>query len=174
MLLIKAELRASPIEGRGLFTLEPVRKGQVIALFTLAGKIEDTPGLRYGMMREKEYLELLPKDEVVAFSGARLVDDCFVYKNMEHPEDFPNHSNTPNMLYHCGIGFALVDMPAGTELLADYRHFFSAQDYSKLDGEKVYGLPPREALLRSTRALLKLLEEDARNQQQKERVSNQA
>ena len=109
MFLVKTEIRDSTIEGKGLFVLQHVPKGILIAIFTSSGAIvENLPAqaLRYGVMSEQEYLHRMPDDEIVRYSGARYVGNWFVYKNQVHQEDFTNHSNDPNVLYHCGLGFA--------------------------------------------------------------------
>lgn len=162
MFLVKTEIRDSAIEGKGLFVLQHVPKGILIAIFTSSGAVvENLPAqaLRYGVMSEQEYLHRMHDDEIVRYSGARYVGNWFVYKNQVHQEDFTNHSNDPNVLYHCGLGFARKDLNLGDELTCDYRFFFSSDDFSELDGVQVWGYPAQVALKKSTEELLKLLHE---------------
>jgi hypothetical protein len=157
VLLVKTEVRDSPIEGKGLFVLERVRRGTLIAIFTSGGAIAEgggaSPAVRYGVMTEHVYLEKMTDDDVVRYSGARYVREWFVYKDAVHAEDFTNHDDDPNVLYHCGLGFARRDLETGDELTCDYRFFFSSDDYMDLGERKIWGHPADVALRKSTAEL---------------------
>ncbi len=154
MLKVNTEIKASPLSGKGLFLREPVKKGQVIALFT--------ENARY--MTEATYQEEQRKNnQVVIMSAVRYIGEYFLYNEEIGEEEFINHSSEPTMIYHCGICFAKKDLTAGEELTVDYKYFLATGDENKFidsrTSQPVDGLPPREALLQSARELLATLEE---------------
>lgn len=156
MLYIKTEVRDSPIPGagKGLFTLQPVNKGRIIANLAYPCNI----------MTEEEYQEEQRKgNKIVIQTAVRWVGKYFLYTDIIEKVDYINHSSNANMLYHCGICFARRNIKAGEELTADYRYFLAENDlYSFENGEdktNIYGLSGRKALLESAKELMKLLKE---------------
>lgn len=107
MLYVKAETRMSQIEGRGLFILEPVKKGHVIANLGQGALV----------LPEKTYLKAQRhRNPLILETGVRWVGPYFLYNAVIDLEDYINHSCKPTMLYHCGLCFAKRNLPVGTEL----------------------------------------------------------
>jgi len=153
MLCVKTEIRASSLSGRGLFVLEDVPAGHIVGILG-----HDAP-----VISEDAYLERLRTDDAVfALTSVRWVGRHFLYGNSITHEEYINHSFEPSMLYHCGICFARRDIVAGEELTADYVYFLSESEeenfIDSVSGLPVRGISAREALLRSTRELLSILE----------------
>ena len=153
MFYVKTEIRESKIAGRGVFTLEPIKKGQIVANFPRNAKV----------ITEEEYQEEQRKgNKVIIQSGVRWVGKEFLYKPEIDREEYINHSNSPNLLYHCGICFAKRDINIGEELTANYRYFLAENDvyaFKDNEGKLIDGLSPKEALLQSSKELVELLEE---------------
>ncbi len=151
MFLYKVETRDSEIAGKGVYALEPIRAGAVIGLFNQNTLI----------MTEAEYQDAQRRGEqLIIQSAVRLVGEYFVYNSEITDEEFINHSNAPNMLYHCGILFAKQPIAAGDELTVDYKYFLATDDVCAFDdrdsGKEVTGLSSKEALLQSARELIEL------------------
>jgi SET domain-containing protein len=151
MFLYKVETRESAIAGRGVYAMEAVPEGAVIGLFNQNTLI----------MTEAEYQDAQRRGEqLVIQSAVRLIGDYFVYNSEFTDEEYINHSETPNMLYHCGILFANKPIAVGDELTVDYKYFLATNDVCGFDdrdtGEEVTGLSAREALLQSARELIEL------------------
>ncbi len=72
-----------------------------------------------------------------------------------------NHSEKPNLLYHCGILFALRNIRAGEELTVDYRYFLSPNDANPVHdtktGKVIKGFNAKKSLRESTKELIKLI-----------------
>jgi len=73
-----------------------------------------------------------------------------------------NHSDSPALLYHCGISFAQRDLKPGDELTIDYR-LLPAEDGEQgfcdvATGRLPRGLKPRESLPRAARRLVEILD----------------
>ena len=153
MLLVKTEVNPSSIAEEGLFALEPIKKGAIIAILGYQAKI----------MTEDEYqMHQRNGNELIVRTAVRWVGDHFLYLDAIGHDEYINHSSNPNMLYHCGVCFALRDIQRGEEMTADYRYFLARQDvhaFTDTDtGNHVDGLPPKEALLESARELVAFLE----------------
>jgi len=152
----KTEVRNSGIHNKGLFILEPVKKGEIIGIMTV----------NCGIMTESEYQEEQEKgNEIIIMTGVRWAGKYFLYGNSICNEDYINHSEDPNMLYHCGICVALRDLYPGDELTINYKFLLAENDvYSFIDketGKKVDGLSWREALIQSTEEFINLLRSNA-------------
>ena len=119
MMLVPCYLAASEIEGLGVYSREPIRKGQLIWKF------------------DPRIDRVIPLD---SFSDAddRLDDFLKRYTYVPHFDTsvcildgdegrYMNHSETPNTDFSSTTetGYALFDIPAGTELTCDYREFDS-------------------------------------------------
>jgi SET domain-containing protein len=153
MLLVKTEVRPSPIAEEGLFALEPIKKGTIVAILSYQAKI----------MSEDEYqMHQRNGNELIVKTAVRWVGDYFLYLDAIGHEEYINHSSDPNLLYHCGICFALRDIQPGEEMTAKYQYFLARQDVhafvDSATGEHVDGLPPREALLKSAKELVAFLQ----------------
>lgn len=157
MMLIECESKNSQIAQTGLFTKQSIKKGQIISFF-----IED--GIEY--ITENKYNEEQNKDNLKVIKGScRYIDKYFVYYDKTdtniYPEEFFNHSFEPNVLYHCGICFALRDISINEELTINYEYLLSNNDKTQFIDSKtcklVNGLDSKTSLLKSTKELLNIL-----------------
>jgi SET domain-containing protein len=151
MFLYKVETRDSEIAGRGVYAREPIPLGAVIGLLDHNNLI----------MTESEYQDAQRRGEqLIIQSAVRLVGDYFVYNATITDEEYINHSETANMLYHCGILFAKTPIAAGDELTVDYKYFLATDDVYAFDdrdtGKAVTGLNAKQALLQSCREVMEL------------------
>jgi hypothetical protein len=114
MMMVDTELRASPIQGIGVFLLEDVKKGDLIWRFDS----------RIDRIYSDEEIASLPERmqrfiEVYSTFHAGLNVRVLCGDNGRHF----NHSDTPNTL-SLGVTFgddvAAYDLPFGTELTTDY------------------------------------------------------
>lgn len=158
MLCIAGEVRESKIAeaGQGLFTLEFLPKGKIVIFYV--GSVYDR------IIDRKIYLEKYAHHPNSQHWDAfvRLVGRYYV-GNFEppEPEDYVNHSDTPNLVYHCGIFITAREIKIGEELTVDYRYFVNENQSEKfkVNGEPLFGLSDKEALLRSARELIAILED---------------
>jgi len=120
MLLIRTNLRPSPIEGLGLFAAQPIAKGTITWAFDPRfdllfdeAEVDRLPALQRALMLRHGYLSIQLQKYVLCADDAR----------------FWNHSATPNnaqILRPDDIepsNIALRDIAAGEELTVDYRTF---------------------------------------------------
>lgn len=152
--LIRTEARPSTVAGAGagVFALEDAARGTFLGM--------DFPDPKKA--RAADEVLALPR-ELRMFSWRHIEHICFEATRQRVAADLMNHSFTPNILWHVGHYFALEHVRAGDELFLDYRHLLAPSWSDRLlDGESgrpVNGLEWREALKRSCRQLLALLEE---------------
>ena len=154
MLFVNASVRNSTIEGSGLFLEEFTKASSLVAIYS--------HGL--SIIPENEYLNrTFLGDELVIRTGCRFVSDLFIVRESGvEDEDFVNHSQTPNLLYHCGICFARRDIYPGEELTLNYEYLLSEGEPGFTDsrtGVYVCGLPAGVAMLKSTLELAELFKE---------------
>lgn len=139
-----------PGAGQGLFLDEPVARGAVVV----------APDKVHRMLPLTE-LERYPKDSIENLSSARWFEDWFSISVDWPDECYVNHASDPTGIWHLGFIFAARDLPAGTELTADYRFILGSGEVSAFDdslsGEPIVGLDWRENLRQSARKLLALL-----------------
>jgi len=141
---------ATHAQGKGVFLLEPVRKGQVLVAPDAIDRV-------YNAAERAALVPGSPEDDACVrwFETYHTVstdwpDDCYV-----------NHSFTPSGLWHLGFIFATADLVPGAELTVDYR--FLVDDNEVLPfrdartGREIVGYTWRENLKRSTEQLLALL-----------------
>ena len=143
--------------GKGLFPEEEIPKGSIVGNFALG--IKD-------WLSEDEYQKRQEEgDELIIMSGVRLVGRCFVYNGEIGHEEYINHSEDPSLLYHCGVCITRKALTPETEFTIDYGLLLASGDVTHFEdahtGVDVNGLQPMEALLKSTRQLLELLESTA-------------
>lgn len=122
MVYFKTKVQKSTIEGKGLFAQENIPKKSVVFIFPVFKYFKTLPEKEF----DKSWLKKNPakKDLIIRKSGVRYIRDIFLYysKN-EKKTQYVNHSDNPNILYHCGIGFAKKNIKKGEELTVDYRYF---------------------------------------------------
>lgn len=153
MIIPAYEIRnATHAQGKGVFLLEPVHKGQVVVAPDAINRV-------YDAAERAALVPGSPEDEACVrwFESYHTVstdwpDDCYV-----------NHSFAPTGLWHLGFIFATAELPAGTELTVDYR--FLVNDGEVLPfcdaqtGREIVGYAWEENIRRSTQSLLGLLRE---------------
>jgi hypothetical protein len=115
MMLVKTELRPSPIHGVGVFLLEPVTKGQVIWRFDS----------RVDRVYSREEIDSLPEQaQVFLMTYCTWHEESGLYVLCGDNGRYFNHSEQPNTA-SAGVCFgddiAAADLPAGVELTTDYR-----------------------------------------------------
>jgi SET domain-containing protein len=130
-MIVRSYLAASAIEGLGVFCRDWVAKGQVI-------------------WRHDPLLDLrVPRDRLPGYSeNVREFIERYAYVDLRDPAmlvlesdegKFMNHSARPNTDFRGrDEGFALVDIPAGTEITCDYGEF--------CEEDAVVMQPPRHAV----------------------------
>lgn len=119
------EIKDSPIQGKGLFTRVPIRKGQVIWV----SKGEE-PVLEkiYTDEEFKEFQKWCIKNgkEWDAVANGNGTHTAAISDRENHPGDYGNHSCDANLNKNF---VALRDVLAGEELTVDYAQF-SAKDWT--------------------------------------------
>lgn len=132
MFVITTYIAKSAIEGVGVFTAEPLKKGQVISKF------------------EPQFDRLVPKkDYLEAPPHLKALLDRYAFPHPEKPEfvvyevdnsRFMNHSDAPNTDYSdFSAGRALRDIAAGEELTCNYNDFFTEYELLPPEIEKHKG-----------------------------------
>lgn len=116
MMLVRAYLAPSSIEGLGVFSRDPIKKGDIVWRF------------------DTRFDQLIPR-ALLSESDDRTREfiERYGYDMPDHPDHlaldadegrFMNHCETPNLDFTSpDLGIALVDIPAGVELTCDYREF---------------------------------------------------
>jgi SET domain-containing protein len=132
MMTVRCYLAPSDIEGLGVFCRDDIRKGDVIwthdpvlDLRIPVSKVALYPPHVQEFIDRYGYLDVLDPTMVV----------------LESDEGrFMNHSAAPNCDFN-GIrdGFALVDIPAGTELTCDYGEFVKEELVMQPPRHRVHG-----------------------------------
>lgn len=95
-------IQPSEIEGYGLFTRKEIKKKSILAI--------PDKGLftnNFDSIKEKQ-------------TAIRYCLEFFQYGSELTLEDYLNHSDNPNCIYHCGILFALKNIHSNEELTIDY------------------------------------------------------
>ncbi len=151
----KLSVQRSKIQGIGLFAAEPIEMGSVVMLWNMDAFLTS----------EREYnTRQAAGDKLMEATGVRYVNDYFLFTDAKpRYENYINHSFDPNILYHCGVCFALKDIADGDELTADYTYLLSeTDDLSFNDAKtntKVTGLSGIDCLLKTSEILLATLTE---------------
>lgn len=118
------EIHESPIEGKGLFTKVPIKKGLQVWISRGAEPVESKI---YTDAEFKEFMDWCMKngkewDAVALGDGTHR---AAISDRDNHPENYGNHSCEPNLDKD---HVALRDIEAGEELTVDYAQF-SAKDW---------------------------------------------
>lgn len=154
MLLVKSQIKKSKIAEKGCFTKQAIKKASVVGI--LAFKTDAITEKEYDAASKK-------KTKRIVDTSIRWVGDIFLvnHKGEHKVEDKLNHSEKPNLLYHCGIVFALRNIKSGEELTVDYRYFLSPNEAEPVrdvkTGTVIKGYNAKKSLKESTKELLKLL-----------------
>jgi hypothetical protein len=115
----KAAVQASPIHGRGLFAIEPIRKGEIVCV---------KGGYVFGRQVLQEVSKTLGPAEI------QIAEDLFIGPLLEEERQgamiFSNHSCDPNIGVQGQIVFvAMRDIEAGEELTHDWATTDDDDDY---------------------------------------------
>lgn len=152
---IRTRIAPSGLEGAGLgaFTMERVPRGTLLGL--------DLPD-RNWIISAQDALEL-PRHERMQ-TWRHVEDICFRGgQGNDTPANYINHSFEPNVLWHLGCYWTLVDLEAGDELLLDYRPLidpsWSGRIVDTVSGRKLLGIEGKQALLESAQTLVSLLQD---------------
>ncbi len=152
---IKTEVRDSGIFGKGLFAIEPVRRGTIVCFFAIGAQV----------ITEDRYLDAIRNDEKqIVRTGTRFLGRYFTVGNEQEPYTFINHSFLPNLLCHCGIVMARRDIAVSEELTLDYRYLVDDTEVGlyadAASGRVIRGLSARQTFLDTARQMIELLESD--------------
>lgn len=148
----KIFLKSSGIQGKGLYAGESIKTGEIVMMWMYkADVITET---EYNQRQENN-------DDLIKTTGVRYIGDYFLHTSFRpRCENYINHSFSPNLLYHCGICFALTDIDEGEELTVDYSYLLSESDnmgfVDEKTGQRVKGLPASVALTESCKKLIKI------------------
>lgn len=155
----KLFVKTSKIQGTGLYAGESIKAGDVVMLWMSEATI----------ITEAEYNQRQEADDkLIKTTGVRYIGSYFLHTD-EKPryENYINHSFTPNILYHCGICFALKDIECGEELTVNYSYLLSESDsmgfVDERTGLKVSGLPYELGLMDTCKQLLQLIKNKERS-----------
>lgn len=118
------EIKASPIQGKGLFTKVPIKKGRQIWISKGEEPVEEKI---YTNEEFKEFQQWCIENskEWDAIANGDGTHTAAISDRELHPGDYGNHSCDPNTDKN---RVALRDIDAGEELTADYAQF-SAKDW---------------------------------------------
>lgn len=159
MFFVSIEVSDSNIHGYGVFSKEPVRKGEIIAVILCnISKIID----------KKQFIKARnEQNKDILSNGIRYIYDYFVFDdyianglNFGHNKyDYINHSFNPTMIYHCGMCFAKRDLKNGEELTVDYRYICPEEEVMTdfTTGIKFRGFSGKIAFQKSLTELYEIL-----------------
>jgi len=95
-------VKQSDIEGMGLFTNKSIPLKSILAIPDKALFTDNYKGIE------------------IKQSATRYCLKYFQYGDIVSTEDYLNHSNDPNCMYHCGVLFAIKNINNEDELTIDY------------------------------------------------------
>jgi SET domain-containing protein len=124
MLLVRAEVRPSPIHGLGVFAAEPVAAGTPVSGWHAAKDFKLTP-------REWDALPKNLRNYLYTFMW--IGPDACWYGSHDGAR-FTNHSETPNLRWDetTRVSVAARDIAAGEEFTENYEEFDHAfEDYAE-------------------------------------------
>jgi uncharacterized protein len=116
MMLVPTYVAPSSIEGVGIFAAEDILAGAAIWRFDPAFERVFTP-------HEIARLEQVQRDYFQRYGYSHMTDRSLTVVEADNGR-FMNHDEQPNTDFtRPDIGFAIVDIPAGTEITCDYAEF---------------------------------------------------
>jgi SET domain-containing protein len=159
MLTIKCKVMKSKLGGKGLFSMEFLPKGKMVGILAQEAMV---------MSEDKYQKEQKKGNYLVIMTAVRWVGNLFLYGDKITKEEFINHSESPTMLYHLGVCFALRDIQKGEELTVNYNYFLAEEDVNRFEsiekkGKIVDGISPKNALINSAKELIKLFQDPKAN-----------
>ncbi len=139
--------------------MEPIPKKSIVFIFPVSKNLR--------IISEKDFNKSwatknpTKRDLIIRRSGVRYIKDYFLFCTKDEKKTlYINHSDHPNILYHCGIGFAKRSIKSGEELTVDYRYFDTSKSDNFINVEtskKVEKHHSDNLLKKSTQELLDLL-----------------
>jgi SET domain-containing protein len=150
----RLSVKESNIQGFGVFTEELIKKSEVVMIWSENAHI----------CTEDEYnrAQHAGNGDMIV-SGVRFVDNKFLWTKGYRIENYINHSTAPNLLYHCGVCFAMRDIAAGEELTVDYSYLLSENDDQSFTclttGRLIKGLSAGQCLRETTAMLMDILDQ---------------
>jgi uncharacterized protein len=116
MMLVPTYIAPSSIEGVGIFAAEDISAGQEIWKF-------DPTFDRIFTTEEICRLEPVQHDYIERYGYSHMTDRSLTIVEADNGR-FMNHCNCPNTDFtRPDVGYAIVDIPAGTEITCDYSEF---------------------------------------------------
>ena len=151
MIVPRYEIRPARFaEGKGVFLLEPVRRGQVLVAPDAINKVyngAERAALTPGSAEDEACVRWFESFHTVSTDWP---DDCYV-----------NHSFAPTGLWHLGFIFATRDLAIGEEVTADDRFLINDDEVLPFKdaetGRDIVGHRWADNLRLSTEGLLALL-----------------
>ena len=151
MIVPKYEIRpAAHAEGKGLFLLEAVKRGQILVAPDKINEVlnaQQRAELSPGSLEDEACVRWFETYHTVSTDWP---DECYV-----------NHSFNPSGLWHLGFVFALRDLEPGDEVTADYRFLVNDNEVMPFKdaetGKEIVGYTWEENLRISTGLLMELL-----------------
>lgn len=119
------EIKNSPIQGKGLFTKVPIKKGEAIWISEGEEPYEEKTYTDEEFKRFQEWC-IENSKEWDAVSNGDGTHTAAISDRDKHPSNYGNHSCDPNLDKD---HVALRDIEAGEELTVDYAQF-SSKDWS--------------------------------------------
>jgi hypothetical protein len=153
-MLVPVEVRPSKIFGRGLFALQPIRRGTFLCSFSMDAKL----------ITEDEFLNAVAADrQPIVRTGTRYIGRHFTYTDTPDAQlNFFNHAFEPNCLVCCGVVITLKDISIDQELTIDYRTLVDSTDVGVYNdagsGTPIKGFTAKQTLLRTAKQLAELAE----------------
>lgn len=116
MMLVRAYLAPSAIEGLGVYSHDDIKKGDLVWRFdTRFDQLIPLAVLDESDERTRQFMDRYGYD-MPMYPGFLALD--------ADEGRFMNHCDIPNLDFSApDTGYALFDIPAGTELTCDYREF---------------------------------------------------
>jgi uncharacterized protein len=116
MMLVPTFIAPSLIEGVGIFAAEDIAAGTAIWKFDAAFERVFTP-------EEISRLEPVQRDYVERYGYSHMADRSLIVVEADNGR-FMNHDAHPNTDFtRPDVGYAIVDIPAGSEITCDYSEF---------------------------------------------------
>lgn len=113
------EIKSSPIQGKGLFTRVPIKKGRAIWISKGAEPVEEKNYTEEAFKEFQKWCIDNGKEwDAVALGDGR--HRAAVADRANHPENYGNHSRDPNLDKN---HVALRNIETGEELTIDYGQF---------------------------------------------------
>ncbi|MES2783055.1 MAG: SET domain-containing protein-lysine N-methyltransferase [Pseudomonadota bacterium] len=127
MMLVSTYVAPSPIEGVGIFAAVNIPAGSEIWRFSAAFDRTFTAD-------ELEELDEVQREYVARYGYTHMEDRSLTVVETDNGR-FMNHSDHPNTDFtRPDVGYAIVDIPAGTEIVCDYGDF--EEEFAMLPGRK--------------------------------------